>query len=106
MAADLEMTVLSLFQRRRLEWWHAGRDFVVAPSIDQEIGEDQKKRSLLQNELVFGTQVCDDKKKPLRLPISRFSVSKEKNTQMVSPQNSDTRGGPPPLATPLVFSHA
>ena len=35
-------------------------------------------------------------KKGLRLPISGFSVSKEKNKKlMVSPQNGDTRGGPP-----------
>ena len=43
----------------------------------------QKKRSSLQNELVFSPKVCDDQKK------------------MVSPQNGDTRGGQPPLATPL-----
>ena len=49
------------------------------------------------------------KKKGLCLPISGFSTLKEKNKQMVSPQNGDTRGGPPPppppppLATPLVI---
>ena len=71
-----------------------------------------KKRSSLQNELVFSRKVCDDQKtnkKGLCLPISGFSVSKEKKTQMVSPQNGDTGGGPPPpppppppLATPLL----
>ena len=50
-------------QRRRQEWWHPGRDFVVAPFIGQTIGEGQKKkRSSLQNELVFGPKVCDDQK--------------------------------------------
>ena len=36
---------------------------MVAPFIDQKIGEDQKKRSSLQNELVFSPQVCNDQKK-------------------------------------------
>ena len=54
---------------------------MVAPFIGQKIGEDQKKKkgSSLQNELVFNPQVCDDPpKKGLCLPISGFSVSKEK----------------------------
>ena len=33
-------------------------------------------------------------------PVGFLSQKKKKN-QMVSPQNGDTRGGPPPLATPL-----
>ena len=66
----------------------------------------KKKRSSLQNELVFSPKVMDDRKKKgekgLCLQISGFSVSKEKKEQMVSPQNGDTRGAPPPLlATPL-----
>ena len=78
---------------------------MVAPLIGQKIGEDQKKkkqRSSLQNELVFNPKVCDDQKKGLCLLIRGFSVSKK---QMVSPQNGDTRGGPPPpLATPLALT--
>ena len=66
----------------------------MAPFIGQNIGEDQKKKSSLQNDLVFSPKACDDQKKGLCLPISGFSVSKEKKTQMVSPQNGDTR---PPL---------
>ena len=64
-----------------------------------------QKRSSLQNELVFSPKVCDDqKKKGLCLPISGFSVSKEKKQkQMVSHQNGDTRGGPPPHPTPTPY---
>ena len=40
------------------------------------------------------------KNKGLCLPISGFSVSKEKKKQMMSLQNGDTRGGPL-LLTPL-----
>ena len=43
-----------------------GRSFVVAPFIGQEIGEDppqkKKKKSSLQNDLVFSPKVCDDQK--------------------------------------------
>ena len=60
-----------------------GAGFVAAPFIGQNIGEDQKKkRTLLQNELVFSPKaayVMTKKKKGLCLPISGFSVSKEKN---------------------------
>ena len=52
----------------------------------------KKKRSSLQNEFVFSSQVCNDPpKKGLRLPISGFSVSKKQTKT-----NGDTRGGPPP----------
>ena len=86
-----------------------GQDFVVAPFIGQNIGEDQnknKKRSSLQNELVFSPKVCDDQKTQNKV-FAYQSVgfrSQKKKTQMVSPQNGDTRGRPPPpppLATPL-----
>ena len=41
-----------------------GVDFVVAPFIGRNVGEDQKKKwSSLQNELVFIPKVCDDQKK-------------------------------------------
>ena len=46
-----------------------GRDFVVSPSIGQNIAEDQKKKSSLENELVFSPKVCDDQKKDLCLSI-------------------------------------
>ena len=63
----------------------------------------KKKKSLLQNELVFSLKVCDDKKKKKKI-FAYQSVgfrSQKKKKQMVSPQNGNTRSGPPPLATPL-----
>ena len=51
-------------------------------------GEDQqKKRSSLQNELVFSPKVCDDQKeKGFCLPISGLSVSKKTKTNGVTPK--------------------
>ena len=75
---------------------------MVAPGAGFRVGtlyrpknslKTKKKRSSVQNELVFSPKVCDDQKRGLCLPISGFSVSKK---QMVSPQNGDNRGGPPP----------
>ena len=71
----------------------------MAPFIGQKKGEDQKK-GLPRKTRWFSVPkyVMTQKKKGLRITISGFSVSKKK--QIVSPQNGDTRGGPPPLATP------
>ena len=75
---------------------------MVAPFIGQNIGEDQKKkRSSLQNEFVFSPKVCDLKKKGLCLPISGFSVSKEKKNKwchpkMVTPGAGRPHPPPPP----------
>ena len=76
------------------------RDGILAPFLDQNIGEDQKKRSLLQNELVFSPKVCDDQKKALCLPISGFLVSKEKN-KWCHPKMVTPGAGRSPLTTPL-----
>ena len=79
----------------------------MAPFIGQNIGEDQKK-GLRCNELVFSSKVCDDqkRKKKEKKVFAYQSVgfwAQKKKTQMVSPQNDDTRAAPPsPLATPLV----
>ena len=35
----------------------------MAPFLSQKIGEDEKKRSSLPNELVFSPKVCDNQKK-------------------------------------------
>ena len=70
--------------------------------MGQKIGEDQiKKRSSLQNELVFSSKVCDDQKKKVFAYQSVGFRSQKKKQPTVSPQNGDTRGGPP-LATPLI----
>ena len=64
-----------------------------------------KKRSSLQNELVFSPKVCDDekkkKKKGLCLSISGFSVSKAKKPKWCNPGPGRR---PPSLATPLSLS--
>ena len=87
--------------------WHPGRDFVVAPFIGQNKDEDQTKKSLRCKTSWFSVRkymMTKKKQTGLCLPISGFSVSKEKKKQMVSPQNGDTRGKPPlPLATPLGY---
>ena len=41
----------------------SGQDFVVAPFSVPKIGEDQKKRSSLQNKWVFVPKVCENQKK-------------------------------------------
>ena len=64
--------------RGGISWWH--------PSSAKIYVKPKTKRSSLQNKLVFSPKVCDDQKKK---SLSEFSVSKAKNKQMVSPQNSD-----------------
>ena len=63
-------------QRRCSEWWHPGRDFVVAPFFVQKIGEDQKKKGLRFKISGFSVQeyVKIKKKKGLRHKISGFLV--------------------------------
>ena len=73
--------------RGGISWWHP---------LSAKIGEDQKKRSSLQNELVFSPKVCDDQKKSF-LPTNQWVFGiKRKKKQTVSPQNGDNRGAPPP----------
>ena len=101
---------------------------MVAPFFVPKIGEDQKKRSSLQNKWVCGPKVREDQKKRsspknqwifspngwgLRMGTTKQSEKSEVSPQiggvmvshhnMVLPQNDDTRDKPPPppLATPL-----
>ena len=46
--------------------------------------------------LVFSPKVCE-KKRSLPQSVGFRSLKEKKNKQMVSPQNGDTWGGPPPL---------
>ena len=51
----------------------------------------------MQNALVFSPQVCNDQKKGLRLPISGFSVSKQKiETKWCHPKMVTPGAAPPP----------
>ena len=66
----------------------------MAPFI-QNKGEDQKKGLRCKTSWFSVRKYVMPKKKEkkgLCLQISGFSVSKEKKTQIVSPQNGDTRG--------------
>ena len=76
-------------------WW-------LAPSIGQKLGEDQKKRSSLQNKLVFSPKVSDDQKKR-SLPTNQwvFSLKRKKQTIWSHPKMVTPGAGRPPLATPL-----
>ena len=71
----------------------------MAPFIDQNIGEDQeKKRSSLQNKLVFSVRkYMMTKKKKKSLPTKQWVFGLQK--KMVTPEAG--RPTPPPLATPL-----
>ena len=98
----LSTLFLNIFhpQKRRYKWWHQGRDFVVAPFIGQDIGEDQKKGLRCKTSWcsVFSPKVCDDQKKKRSLPTHQwvFGLKRKKN-RMVTPE----AGRPTPLATPL-----
>ena len=80
---------------------------MVALFISQKIGEDQKKGLRCKTSWFSVRKYVmtppPKKKKVFAYQSLGFRVSKEKQKQMVSPQNGDTRGGPPPppLATPL-----
>ena len=66
------------------------------------IAEDKKKkkRSSLQNELVSVRKYVMTKKRKEKVFAYQsvgFWSQKKKKQQMLSPQNGDTQGGPPPL---------
>ena len=56
--------------------------------------------------LFIGQTIDESQKKSFCLPISGFSISKQKkNDQMVSPQNGDTQGGPLPPSDATVLNN-
>ena len=59
----------------------------MAPFIGQNIGEDQKKRSSLQNELVFSPKVCDDQIKKVFISNQWvFGLYRKKTNKLCHPK--------------------
>ena len=67
----------------------------------------QKKRSSLQNKLVFSPKVCDDQEKKKQKKTNNMWVfgleKKNKHVKWCHPKMVTPGAGRPPLATPLVF---
>ena len=70
----------------------------MAPFIGQSIGEDQKKkkRSSLQNELVFSPKVCDDQKKVFAYQSVGFWSKKQNKPKWYHPKMVTPGAGRPP----------
>ena len=51
----------------------------------------------MQNEWAFRPKVSEDQEKKRSSPNNKWVFGLKKTRQMVSRQNGDTRGGPPPL---------
>ena len=82
-----------------------GAGFRGGTLYEPKVGEDHKKKGLRCKTSWFSVRKHVMTKKKRSLPTNQwvFSLKRKKNKQMVSPQNGDIRGGPPPapLATPL-----
>ena len=74
---------------------------MVAPFIGQKIGEDQKK-VFVAKRVQFSVRKYVMTKKKRSLPTNQwvFGFKRKKKKQMVSPQNGDIRGEPPPSPPP------
>ena len=84
-------------QRRRLEWWYPGRDFVVALFIGQNIGEDQKKGLRCKTSWFSVRKYVMTKKKGLYLPITGFlGLKRKKKTKWCHPKMVIPEASRPP----------
>ena len=70
---------------------------MVAPFIGQKTGEHQKEKVFAAKRVSFQSESMWWPKKKVFAYQSVGFRSQKKKKQMVSPQNGDTRGGPPPF---------